>query len=290
MSTAANMQCAGLAQATQRELTVTAVTTAGVLGNATRAGDRASWHETPTGCDNVKCNPGGGTIVHLVFFNQPCTSGGLAKALSLLTEAKATALLDLRIPSLQSHKLATGTGTDQFALCAPLPSEGGWERRFVSSHNTFGQVLCEAVYAATTRSLLQQNGLAPTLRRSVLAALERFGVTLEVIRTVAERELGPEQAAFAMNNAMALVHDPQPAASAYAVAELLDALEAGILSAEMRDEALANHCAVMASAVALRPELYPDFRRRLLELSDRSVPQLVGHALIWGFGEKWRER
>ncbi|MFZ0257381.1 MAG: adenosylcobinamide amidohydrolase [Gammaproteobacteria bacterium] len=287
MSTAANMQCAALSQATHRELTVTVVATAGVLANATRAADPAPWHETHAECDKVECNPGGGTIVHLVFLNRPCTPGCLVKAISLLTEAKTTALLDLRIPSLQSHKLATGTGTDQFALCAPLPGNGDWERRLIGSHNTLGEILCEAVYAATTRSLLQQNGLAPTLRRSVLAALARFGVNLEMIATVAERELGPEQAAFAMKNGMALVHDPQPAASAYAFAEVLDALEVGILNSETRDEALANQCALMASAVAIRPELYADFRRRLLGLSDRSVPQLVAHALVWGFAEKW---
>jgi hypothetical protein len=53
MSTAANMQCAALSQATHRELTVTVVATAGVLGNAARAGDRAAWHETETGCDKA---------------------------------------------------------------------------------------------------------------------------------------------------------------------------------------------------------------------------------------------
>lgn len=290
MSTAANMQCAALSQATHRELTVTVVATAGVLGNATRAADPAAWHEMPTGCDKVDCYPGCGTIVHLVFVNRPCTSGCLTKAASMITEAKTTALLDLRIPSLQSHKLATGTGTDQFAICAPLSSDGDWERRLISSHNTLGQILCEGAYSATTRSLLQQNGLAPTLRRSVVAALGRFGVTLEVIAAVAEQELGPAQAAFAMKNGMALVHDPQPAASAYAVAEVLDALEAGILNPETREEALANHCALMASAVAIRPEHYSDFRQRLLGLPDRSIPQLVAHALVWGFAEKWRER
>ncbi len=290
MSTAANMQCAALSKATYQELTVTVVATAGVLGNATRAGDPAAWHETTTGCDSEDCNPGCGTIVHLVFFNQPCTAGCLVKAASMVTEAKTTALMDLRIPSLQSHKLATGTGTDQFAICAPLSSNGDWERRLIGSHNTLGQILCEAVYSATTRSLLQQNGLAPTLRRSVLAALGRFGVTLEVIAAAAERELGSEQSAFAMKNGMALVHDPQPAASAYAMAEVLDAFEVGILNPETREEAIANQCALMASAVAIRPEGYGDFRRRLLELSDRSLPQLVAHALVWGFAEKWRER
>jgi adenosylcobinamide amidohydrolase len=290
MSTAANMQCAALSQASHRELTVTAVTTAGVLGNATRAGDPASWHETPAGCGRIDHHPGGGTIVHLVFINQPCTSGCLMRAVSMLTEAKSTALLDLRVPSLQSHRLATGTGTDQFALCAPLPGNSEWERRLAGSHNTLGRILAEAVHESTSRSLLQQNGLVPVLRRSVLAALGRFGVTVDAIQTVAQCELGPEQAEFVMKNIMALIHDPQTAAGAYAMAEVLDIVDTGILNGETRDEALANQCALMAATVAIQPELYAMFRQRLLKLSDRSVPGWVAHAVVWGFQEKWKGR
>jgi hypothetical protein len=89
---------------------------------------------------------------------------------------------------------------------------------------------------------------------------------------------------------MALIHDPQPAASAYAIAEVLGIAEQGILSAETRDEALVNHCALMASATALHPERYAAFRQRLLALPERSAAQLVAHALVWGFGEKWQGR
>ncbi|WP_462321382.1 adenosylcobinamide amidohydrolase, partial [Halochromatium sp.] len=54
MSTAANMQCAVLAQAEHEELRVSVVATAGVLGNATRAGDPAGWHEYREGSRPIR--------------------------------------------------------------------------------------------------------------------------------------------------------------------------------------------------------------------------------------------
>jgi hypothetical protein len=54
MSTAANMQCAVVTRETYAELTVQVVATAGVLGNATRAGDPAGWHERPGGSVRVE--------------------------------------------------------------------------------------------------------------------------------------------------------------------------------------------------------------------------------------------
>lgn len=50
MATAANMQCAVLARAGHADLEVAVAATAGVLANATGAGDPAGWHEHPEGC------------------------------------------------------------------------------------------------------------------------------------------------------------------------------------------------------------------------------------------------
>ena len=54
MTTAANMQCAVVARAAHAELAVHVAATAGVLGNATRAGDPAGWHERPDGSERVR--------------------------------------------------------------------------------------------------------------------------------------------------------------------------------------------------------------------------------------------
>lgn len=181
MSTAANMQCAVVTHAAHMELAVQVVATAGVLGNATRAGDPAGWHKGPSGsvwvkrpvADTSPAEVGSGTIVTLVFINQPCTPACLVKAATMVTEGKGTAILDLRLPSLQSPGLATGTGTDQLAIAAPLEAVGAWARHWASSHNTLGELLGRATHDAVMRCLLLQNGLCAELRRTVCGALER---------------------------------------------------------------------------------------------------------------------
>ena len=115
-STAANMSCAGVATESFEELSVTCIATAGVQGNATRAGDPAGWHETPNGSVKV-----GGTIVHLLFINQPCTESCLVKAATMLTEAKSCAVLDLRAPSLQVLALPLAQVPTNSSSVRPLP-------------------------------------------------------------------------------------------------------------------------------------------------------------------------
>lgn len=286
--TAANMRCAAVAQRSHAELVVTAITTAGVESNATRAGDPAGWHETSTG--SCRVTPLAGTIVNLVFVNQPCSAGCLVKAASMLTEAKSTVVLDLRVPSRQSSKLATGTGTDQFVVACPIGEPDGWERSYAGSHNTLGQILCEAVHQSTTEALLKQNGLMAPLRCSVFAALERHGLTKAGLEVVARRELDAIRSQFLVQNIQSLIHDPAIAASAYAIAEVLDIAANRIVTLDILGEVILNQCALLASVVALAPQRYAEYRVRLAMLSDQTAANLAAYAIVWGFGDKWTER
>ena len=58
MGTAANMNYAAIASETDEGVSVTAVVTAGVEGNATCAGDPAGWRETATGFEKVPAYAG----------------------------------------------------------------------------------------------------------------------------------------------------------------------------------------------------------------------------------------
>lgn len=78
--------------------------------------------------------------------SQPCTPACLVQASTLLTEGKSAAVLDLPMPNLQSPRLATGTGTDQIAVAAPLAREGEWERHRGGIHNTLGELLVRATH------------------------------------------------------------------------------------------------------------------------------------------------
>ena len=113
-ATAANMNYAAMVIQEDRGLEVTAVVTAGVQGNAVCAGDPAGWREGEDGWEKTN-----GTINTMLLINQPVTESALAGAVVTMTEAKSTALQRLAVRSSYSGDLATGTGTDQFAIAAP---------------------------------------------------------------------------------------------------------------------------------------------------------------------------
>ncbi len=303
MSTAANMQCAVLAQAEHEDLLVSVVATAGVLGNATRAGDPAGWHEGREGSrpiqrsgdvradEAVEVLPdeaGSGTIVLLVFINQPCTAACLTRAATMVTEGKSTALLDLRMPSLQSAGLATGTGTDQLLIAAPLPQPGDWERSWAGGHNSLGELLGRSVHSAVTRCILLQNGVCAELRRSICGALGRHGCDEAELLAQAHAVLAAPDAALFTQNITALIHDPQSAAAAYALAEIIDLVSAGVLHAEVIQEALINQAALLAAAVAVAPEQFPALREALQQHRALSPGALAARAVALGFARKWR--
>ena len=283
-STAANMSCAGVAVESFQELTVACIATAGVQGNATRAGDPAGWHETPTG--SVKVD---GTIVHLVFINQPCSEGCLAKAATMLTEAKTCAVLDLRAPSLQGPGLATGTGTDQYVLCAPLAEGDEWERRFSGSHNTLGMILCRAVHRATSQALEVQNGLIPSLRRSIDIALERHGFSFSRVVELANEYVDEAFSVFLEKNKMPMLYDPRSGGIAHAIAELIDLTAAKIIEKSIAAELIIDQSALLACAVTNDRSQFKCYREHLLSLGDLPAAELVAHACCMGFRDKWPE-
>jgi|GEM_PF-531111 len=364
MSTAANMQCAVLAGAEHGDLRVQVAATAGVLGNATRAGDPAGWHETARGNRRITAEtriepmtgpgiespseegvtkgtnlrplppspqaphlslgepveevlleppaigagqalsrrergfgdtPGerggegqGGTIVTMAFINRPCTLACLVRAATLVTEGKSVAVLDLRMPSLQSPGLATGTGTDQLAIAAPLASgEGDWERHWAGGHNSLGELLGRATRDAVRRCLLLQNGICAELRRSVCGALARHGCDQEALCRCARTELDPDAADLFERNLLALIHDPQSAAAAYCLAESVDLAATGVLHREVAREAILNQAALLAATVAIQPARFAEFRTDLQTRQECDPGGLAALAMIRGFSAKW---
>jgi adenosylcobinamide amidohydrolase len=310
MGTAANMQCAVVAHASAEDLRATVVATAGVTGNAVRAGDPAAWHEEaegsrparrgscggkagqtrsegPSVVDPPPDESGSGTIVTLVLINRPCTPACLVRAATMVTEAKSTALLDLRMPSLQSASLATGTGTDQLAIAAPLAREAEWERHWAGGHNPLGELLGRATHDAVARCLLLQNGILPELRRTICAALSRFGCDEATLQTCAESELDAPAAAVFVANLQAIVHDPHSAAAAYGLAEILDLVRAGVLRAEVAREAILNQAALLGAAVAVKPERFVALRGELALHQGLPDGHLAALAVVRGFARKW---
>lgn len=151
--TGADMDRFAVQRRSHREMTVTALVTAGVESNAQRAGcDPGHWYEP-------------GTINVILMTNMQLTPRAMTRALITATEAKTAALQDLDIrSSVAPHRPATGTGTDNIIVVqgegTAIDNCGG--------HSKMGQLIAEAVSAGVREAIFNQNGLAagrPLVRR-----------------------------------------------------------------------------------------------------------------------------
>jgi adenosylcobinamide amidohydrolase len=247
MGTAANMIYAAHESSVFNELRVDALVTAGVENNATCAGDPANWIETAAGWNKIAHVAG--TINTIVVINQPLMPEALVRALLTITEGKTAALAELSVSSRYSQDLATGTGTDQVCLAAPLPGER-YAYRSASPHTKAGELLGTAVRAATRTALKWQNGLEPSLTRSLTHALRRFGFAeaawIEEMRT----RLNGSLIELLEKNRNAVLYEPQVAAAGYAFAAVLDRMRFGVIPASAARDILRQQAASLAASLA----------------------------------------
>ena len=278
LGTAANMNYASIATETDRQLEVTAAVTAGVQGNATCAGDPANWRENEDGWEKVN-----GTINTLLLISRPVTVSAMARAVVTMTEAKSAALQRLAVRSLYSGDLATGTGTDQFAIAAPL--NGAKPLTSSSPHVKFGELIGKAVRNATLEALRWQNGLEASYTRSIFTALARFGLREEkffddIAPYLAERDLE-----LLRKNAKSVFFEPLTGATAHAFAAVLDRIRYGTLPEGAGLESLRQQAAVMAASLSAEAGRYDEFRA---QLTDEDPMRLVLHGIALGWAAKWR--
>ena len=172
--TRAEMKNAAVVSESFRDLTVTAVVTAGIDKNGGRAGDPASYYE-----NGDSFEPVGGTINTILIINADLPEFAMTRAVMTATEAKAAALQQLMARSICSTGIATGSGTDMIALVA----NPGSPLRLTDAgkHAKLGELIGKTVIAATQAALERETGLSPTSQRDVLVRLSRFGVTVDDI-------------------------------------------------------------------------------------------------------------
>ncbi len=159
LGTAANMNNLCVAEETYRDLSVAAIATGGVEANAARAGDPASYYEYG-GAFEKRADIGPetpGTINVIVLINTPLSEGALVRAAMTATEGKTAALQELSVASRQSSGLATGTGTDQIAVAAPV--SGAVPLTSAGHHSVLGELIGRAAHDAVKQTLAFQNRL-----------------------------------------------------------------------------------------------------------------------------------
>jgi adenosylcobinamide amidohydrolase len=283
MGTAANMNYAAIATERDADVSVTAVVTAGVQHNATCAGDPAQWRETRDGV--VKVPAIAGTINTMLIVDVPVTPAALARAIVTMTEGKSAALQRLAIPSGASADLATGTGTDQFCVAAPLRDDPPLTS--ASPHMKFGEIVGLAVRTATLEALRWQNGLEASYTRSVFHALGRYGLDESAIADDLAAHMTPADLDLLRRNSKSAFYEPMAGAAAHALAAVLDRARHGTLPSSIIRDATIQHAATLATALAAQPHRWTEFRARLHDTGSADPKTLVLAAIALGWSEKW---
>jgi adenosylcobinamide amidohydrolase len=283
MGTAANMIYAAHETAAFENLRVDAIVTAGVEGNAATEGDPSQWVETPTGW--TKAPHIAGTINTIVVVNQPLKPEAQVRAILTMTEGKSAALMELGISSRYSQDLATGTGTDQICLAAPIVP-GAYEYVATNAHSKLGELLGSAVRAATKDALRWQNGLEPSFTRSLTHALRRFGFSESSFIEELQKRLPESSMQLLEKNKNAVFYEPQVAASAFAFAAVLDRIRFGTLPASAASDVLRQQAASVAASLAARPEAWHRFWEQLHIDMERPLDAIYDAAAL-GWIAKW---
>lgn len=283
MGTAANMNYAARIVETFAELRVCAVVTAGVEGNAGCAGDPANWHEAESG--QMERHPHDGTINTMLLINWPLTPGAMARAAVTMTEGKSAALQELAVSSLYSQDLATGTGTDQYCIAAPL-DEAKRPKARAGHHAKLGELIGRSVRRATLEALRWQNGLEASSTRSLYHALKRYGLKADLFLSALESRLEADEFAFFDKNIRSVIHDPGVSAAAYAFAAVWDRLRHGTLSPTLAAPLLRQQAAVLASSLAARPDAWSTCYEQLVVHED-ALLDTIYDAIALGWRLKW---
>jgi adenosylcobinamide amidohydrolase len=306
MGTAAAMQYLGISTHSFSDLAITAIVTGGVTGNAGSAGDPAHydeadgrWVRTSPAPDSAK-QPGthGGTINTLLLCSAPLSDTALARAAMTMTEAKTSALLELAVGSKTSWRPATGTGTDQFAIAAPV--SGSPLRSWTGKHTKAGELIGTTVREATLEALRWNNGMEPSYTRSLFHALGRFGLDEEGLKSRVSEYLEPVAFQLFKDNWNPVVYEPLTAAAAYSLAAVLDRTIAGTIAPATAREALINQAALIATGLATRPEDFAELRAALMQALPTGLTaapamllpaaiDLVARALALGWQAKWKK-
>jgi adenosylcobinamide amidohydrolase len=278
------MNYAATVQSSDGPVTVTAIVTAGVQGNAACAGDPTSWRESERGWEKIPALDG--TINTILLLNHSVTEGALARAVVTMTEAKTAALQRLAIRSLYSQEHATGTGTDQYCIAAPLRK--GKPLTSTGSHVKLGELIGVAVRDATLEALRWQNGLEPSTTRFLFHALGRYGLAQatflnDIAPLLTERELELLQ-----KNFNSVVYEPRVAAAAFATAAVLDRFRHGTLPASSARDIFRQQAATLATSLAAKPDTWPEYFVRLSDSDPECPGQTILAAIALGWSGKWR--
>jgi hypothetical protein len=227
-----------------------------------------------------------GTINTMLFVSHPLTPAALARVVITMTEGKSAALQKLAVPSKRHVDLATGTGTDQYCVAAPLA--GPMTLTTASPHMKLGELVGAAACAATLEALRWQNGLEVSYTRGVFHALGRYGIREATVFDDLVGLMSESDLDLLRQNAKAAFYEPLVGAAAHALAAVADRVRHGTLPASVAADALTQQAASLAASLAARVHRWAEFRTTLRGHAGGDLKTLVLAAIALGWSEKWR--
>ena len=163
--TLAKMENMSIVTKSFKNVEVTAISTAGVRTNASKAGDSASYWQ-----ENGEYHFG--TINTILLVNVSLDKPTLMEAFMTATEAKTVSLNNLRIPSQYSNGYATGTGTDGLCIFSNLDSDDKLTN--AGKHSKLGELIANAVIESVTKAIGKQVWITNKSQSNALVRLNRF--------------------------------------------------------------------------------------------------------------------
>jgi adenosylcobinamide amidohydrolase len=233
--TRAAMKNAAIVTESFREVSVSAIVTAGVNVNGCRAGDPASYYEC-----NGTFVPLGGTINIILIVNAAIPGYAMVRAIMTATEAKSVALQQVMAKSCFSSGIATGSGTDMIAVVTDPGAS--LTLTDAGTHSKLGELIGTSITRATLDALHQETGLGPDLQRDVMERLSRYSITGEAVWSRAARmtsgiQKGPDRQHF-LATLREWGRDPVSVALTAASLHIVDEVEWGLLSEDAAREFL----------------------------------------------------
>ncbi len=291
LGTAANMRNAVFREASFKDLSVLAVCTGGVEGNAGRVGDPATVFE-----ENGRFHQVGdikpvlhGTINTMLFINRELTEGAMVRSIMTSTEAKSAVLQELAVGSKYSSGLATGTGTDQIGVACVMNT--GTPLASAGKHSMLGELIGKAVHAAIKGTLALQNDLTPETQRSCLNHMIRFGLTRESMIERIQSRLNSEDADLFRDNFSVIDKDPLVVASVVSLIHLRDKIVWGILPESCIPEIFNHQGAYIAASVSGKYKRITYYMEKIKvlepELERETFTNFINDLIAMGFEEKW---
>ncbi len=238
-----------------KDMSVYALVTAGVRGNAVRMSkDEGRFYEL-------------GTINIIVLSNVKLSSRARARLIISATEAKTAALQDLDVRSTE-HPLpwqATGTGTDEVIVvegAGPVVDNAG-------GHCKLGELVAKAVYEGVREAVLKQNGIG--VPRSVLQRLKERGLNPYDLLHRGFPQADPETVRRLLRKFEEIALNPRYAGFLESAMALSDAHQKGLITDK---EAMILWARTVSEEIAEEPAAYwKEF------LVDEDLPEMLRLAL-----------